>query len=110
MGEGKRRKLMPVDGIDGKDFLGVYRFPLSTNQKGDGVDRQRTRPSVEDEVESSRKNRQFQEIRKMVDSVPDVRLEKVNQLAKAIDDGTYNVSGKKIADALIQKHLVDLKA
>jgi flagellar biosynthesis anti-sigma factor FlgM len=101
---------MPVDGIDGKDFLGVYRFPLSNNQKGDGVYRKRIQPSVAVEVESSRKNRQFQQIRKMVDAVPDVRLEKVNHLAKAIDAGTYNVSGQKVADALIQKHLVDLKA
>ena len=41
---------------------------------------------------------------------PDVRLDRVNQLAKAIDSGTYDVKGEQIAEAIIQKNLIDLKA
>ncbi len=100
---------MPVDGIDGKNFLGVYRFPEVRNSKGNGASHRVNSLADETEQVNSR-DRQFQEIRRRVDSLPDVRLEKVNQLAKAIDEGTYDVSGKKIADAVIRKHMVDLRA
>jgi flagellar biosynthesis anti-sigma factor FlgM len=100
---------MPVDGIDGKHFLGVYRFPGPNQSKGnDASQRLKSEATANEQVNS--RNQQFQEIRKMVDALPDVRLEKVNQLAKAIDDGSYDVSGKQIADAVIRKHLVDLNA
>jgi anti-sigma28 factor (negative regulator of flagellin synthesis) len=45
-----------------------------------------------------------------VDAQPDVRLDRVNKLAKAIDSGIYDVKAEQIAEAIIQKNLIDLKA
>jgi anti-sigma28 factor (negative regulator of flagellin synthesis) len=53
--------------------------------------------------------KRFVEIRKLVDALPDVRLDRVNQLAKAIDEGTYDVKGHEIADAIIRKNLIDFE-
>jgi flagellar biosynthesis anti-sigma factor FlgM len=104
---------MPIDGIDGKYPPGILQFPPGNgngNGKGNGVTRVDASSQPQDEKVSSGKNLDFLEIRKMVDAQPDVRLDKVNRLAKAIDDGTYDVSGQKIADAIIRKHLVDYNA
>jgi len=63
----------------------------------------------QDDVEFSDKSKEFLRIRSLVDSLPDFRLDRVNQIAGAIDAGTYNVSSDKIADAIIRKNLVDFE-
>ena len=60
-------------------------------------------------MQISEHSREFLRIRQLVDAQPDVRLNRVNQLAKAIDSGTYNVKGEQIAEAIIRKNLIDLK-
>jgi len=100
---------MPIDGINGKNQFGVYPFPSEKNQKGNGTNGSHPSQRSQEDLELSRKGRDFVEIRKMVDALPDVRLEKVNRLAKAIDEESYDVSGRKIADAFIRKHLIDFK-
>jgi flagellar biosynthesis anti-sigma factor FlgM len=98
---------MPIDGISGKNHPGILQFPVDRYQQWDGTNQPRASQSSQQDLEVARKNRDFVEIRKMVDALPDVRLGKVNRLSKAIDEGSYDVSGRKIADAVIRKHLVD---
>jgi len=62
-----------------------------------------------DNVEFSDKSQQFVRIRNLVDSLPDFRLERVNQLAKAVNAGTYDVTSTQIADAIIRKNLIDFE-
>jgi flagellar biosynthesis anti-sigma factor FlgM len=63
----------------------------------------------QDYVEFSDKSLEFLRIRKLVDSLPDFRIERVNQLSQAIDQGTYDVPGIQIAEAIIKKNLVDFE-
>lgn len=37
-------------------------------------------------------------------SSPDIRLEKVEQLKKAVQEGTYQIESSKIADRLVDDH------
>jgi flagellar biosynthesis anti-sigma factor FlgM len=62
-----------------------------------------------DNVEISDKSKEFLRIRSLVDSLPDFRLERVNQLAKTINEGTYDVTSVQIADAIIRKNLTDFE-
>jgi flagellar biosynthesis anti-sigma factor FlgM len=63
----------------------------------------------DDDVRISEASHEFLRIRRLVDALPDVRLDRVNHLAKSIDQGTYNISGERIAEAIIDKHLIDFK-
>jgi len=42
-------------------------------------------------------------VRKAINEVPDIREEKVRQLEKLYAGGTYNVSGKEVADKMVDK-------
>jgi flagellar biosynthesis anti-sigma factor FlgM len=50
------------------------------------------------------KQREFIRIRQMVNNLPELRMDRISRLKKAIDEGTYHVSSKKIAEAIIQKN------
>ncbi len=63
-----------------------------------------------DHIYISEQSREFLRVRQLVDQLPDVRIDRVNKLAEQIDNGTYQVSGDKIADAMIRKNMVDILA
>ena len=52
------------------------------------------------------KQREFIRIRQMVTNLPELRMDRISRLTKAIDEGTYHVSSRKIADAIIQKNFL----
>ena len=57
---------------------------------------------VSDTVEISNAAKTFQVARVAVSSASDIRAEKVARLKAAIEEGTYSVSGKDIADKLVE--------
>jgi negative regulator of flagellin synthesis FlgM len=71
-------------------------------QKGKKSEKPSSRP---DKVEISVKAREkrLREIRELLEKVPDVREEKVAALKTAIEDGTYEVKGKKVAEKMIKE-------
>jgi len=62
------------------------------------------------DAQISERDEEILRIRQMINALPDVRLDRINKLAKAIDSGTYDVKGEQIAEAIIQKNLIDPKA
>ena len=97
---------MSIDGVNGKRSTSPVE--LSGYVSGGKRDKvAQIRPN--DEVQISDETQEFLRIRKLVDSMPDVRLDRVNALAKAIDQGTYNIKAEHVADAVIRKHLIDLE-
>ncbi|MGP1433949.1 MAG: flagellar biosynthesis anti-sigma factor FlgM [Catonella sp.] len=57
---------------------------------------------VNDTVEISNAAKTFQVTRTAVAAAPDIREEKVAKLKAAIEEGTYTVSGREIADKLVE--------
>ena len=57
-----------------------------------------------DTVEISKEAKTFQVAKTAMANVSDVRSEKVARLKAAIEEGTYNVSGKDIADKLVERY------
>lgn len=57
-----------------------------------------------DTVEISSAAKTFQVARTAVASASDVRADKVAKLKAAIEEGKYSVSGKDIADKLVEKY------
>lgn len=59
----------------------------------------------EDKVVLSSKARENQEAKKILDSLPDIREEKVAYLKNEIDNGTYQIKGEEIAVKMLQDSL-----
>ena len=51
--------------------------------------------------------KRIQEAKIQLDDIPDVREDKVAQLKKQIESGTYEVNAEKTADKLIKEHLIN---
>ena len=51
--------------------------------------------------------KRIQEVRSQLDAVPDVDEEKVAQLKKQIEDGTYEINADKIAGKMINEGLIN---
>jgi len=49
-------------------------------------------------------------MRKMAQDLGDVRADKINELKGLIEAGTYNVSGEKIAEKIMEEALYDILA
>jgi flagellar biosynthesis anti-sigma factor FlgM len=64
----------------------------------------------EEKVDLSTKARDVQQIKNALVKLPDVREEKVQELKKEIEAGTYNVSGDKIAEKMVGESLLDIFA
>ena len=60
-----------------------------------------------DRVEFSQTARDVKDAREQLESIPDVREEKVNEIRGQIEDGTYKIDGKKIAHNMIRESLID---
>lgn len=58
--------------------------------------------------DGSMRGRLAAEARKIVDSIPDVRTDRVERIRDALERGTYRVEGSRIADRMIGDALRDL--
>ena len=64
-------------------------------------------PMSEDKVVLSPQAKKIQEARKLLNSVPDIRGEKVAGIKAQIGDGTYHVEEKKLAEKIIKESLLN---
>ena len=60
-----------------------------------------------DRIELSVRSREIRHLDELIQSTPDVREFKVEQIRSAIESGTYNVKAEKIADKILGGNLVD---
>jgi negative regulator of flagellin synthesis FlgM len=58
-------------------------------------------------VEVSSTAQEVQQVKKLVNQLPDVRTDRVQALKTQIENGTYQVSGEDIADLIIRRTLAD---
>ncbi len=60
-----------------------------------------------DEVQISAQAKELQRIRELVNQPDSVRAEHVDRIKRALDSGTYDISGRAVGDALIKQVLTD---
>ncbi|SES84187.1 anti-sigma-28 factor, FlgM family [Natronincola peptidivorans] len=63
----------------------------------------------QDKLEISQKAQEFQVALKAYKNLPEIRQEKVEILKEQVQTNSYNVSGKEVADQLIESILIDKK-
>ena len=61
----------------------------------------------EDKVALSPEAKQIQEAKKIIDSLPDIREDKVAEIRARIEDGTYSVDSEKIASKMIKESILN---
>jgi flagellar biosynthesis anti-sigma factor FlgM len=65
--------------------------------------------ATESSVAISDLGRVVAEAAKMLESVPDIRVEKVGRIQSELDAGTYQVEGEKVADKLVTEAVRDVR-
>ena len=63
--------------------------------------------SESDRIELSVRSREIQHIDDLIRSTSDIRAAKVEEIRNAIENGTYNVKAKQIAEKIIGGSLID---
>ena len=76
---------------------------------GKGIDATRTGAAAgaRENVQISEQARMMQRANEIANSVPDFRADKVAALKQSIQNGTYKVDAREIADRLVDEHLKD---
>jgi negative regulator of flagellin synthesis FlgM len=84
-----------------------YVKKTAEEERVEGGKKSKKPSSKTDRVEISKEGREkkLQEIKGLLEKVPDVREEKVTAVRTAIEDGTYRVKGKEIAKKMIKESI-----
>ncbi len=84
----------------------VNREKTRSGTVSDGQSSSKTLPSG-DRVALSPEAKIMQEAIKVLETLPDVREEKVAQIRERIEDGTYQVDGRKVAEKMINESIMN---
>ena len=60
-----------------------------------------------EKVDISLEARELLKAKKSLDGLPEVRVEKVEQIKKALQDGTIKTDSMELAEKIIKEHLLD---
>ncbi|MGI6143948.1 MAG: flagellar biosynthesis anti-sigma factor FlgM [bacterium] len=94
-----------------QEVLKAYGSPAAkadrTKARGPERPRQPGQSVIEDRLSLSEQAREIKRVKEMARRAPDVRTEKVEEVKRQIEAGTYNVSGEEIAAKLLSRLLVD---
>ena len=58
-----------------------------------------------DEVDLSTQAKDFTSVKRMLSDIPEVREDKVQEIKKRIENGTYNVSSKDVASKILAQSI-----
>jgi negative regulator of flagellin synthesis FlgM len=87
--------------------LNNYRKQTRADDKVKGSQDFKTGLNKADQAQLSEEARLHQVALKALKNMPDVRDDKVAELKKAIDSGSYQVSDKEIAEAILKRSIID---
>ena len=63
--------------------------------------------SESDRLELSVRSLEVSHVQDLIQSTPDVRQDRINQVRSEIDSGTYNIKAEKIAEKIVGGSLLD---
>lgn len=84
-------------------------------QKGELIKNETDRPTgaastITERVDLSARAKDIQQVKQLLEQVPDVREDKVQELKRQIDSGNYRVQADKIAENMMSESLIDIMA
>lgn len=94
--------------ISGKQVQNILKAYGDQSKVAKNTKSEKTSPvQKRDEVILSTEAKEFGQILQALKKLPDVREDKVNELAKKIESGNYTVESKDIAEKLVVRTLAD---
>ena len=72
-----------------------------------GSNRRTSSDGRQDRVQISQQAKEIQRIKGLADQPDPAREARIEQISRSVDAGTYNVTGGKVADAIIRHALTD---
>ncbi|MDM7996860.1 MAG: flagellar biosynthesis anti-sigma factor FlgM [Acidobacteriota bacterium] len=98
---------MEINGTNPLIVLNNGMQRLESPQKAEQSVKSGGAPSETDRLELSVRGREIAHLNELIQSVPDVREQKVEQVRRELENGTYNVKAEKIAEKIIGGNLLD---
>ncbi len=99
---------MKITGKDPSVNLEAYVKNIKDKKKIDASSGQAPKEIPKsDKVVLSPRAKEIQEAKKLLDSVPDIQEEKVARIKEQIENGTYKIDAKKIAQKMIKESLLN---
>ena len=99
---------MEITGKGSSVNMRAYMSNLKDKQKMEPVSEKPVFPKTEgDKVVLSPRAKEIVEAKKIIDSMPDIREEKVAAIKKEIENGTYKVDGDKVAINIIKESILN---
>ena len=96
--------------IENRSFINIDAYTKHVDEKKtvDTQKRNDTKGIVkEDKVELSSVAKKIREAKKIIDSVPDIREQKIAHIKTQIENGTYQFNGEKIASRMLEESLLN---
>ena len=99
---------MKITGKNPYVNLDAYTKNVKDKEKIDNQGTQAPKQVMEeDKVVLSQEAKKIQEAKKLMDSIPDIREEKVAKIKAQIENGTYQVEEKKLAAKIVKESLLN---
>jgi negative regulator of flagellin synthesis FlgM len=90
--------------IDDRKQLGNVQDMNKKRDVDKQVDTQKA-GSSSDKVSLSEQAREISELKGLIGEIPDIRRDKVEDVQKALDTGTYNLDSLKIAQKILEEEI-----
>jgi negative regulator of flagellin synthesis FlgM len=76
---------------------------LHKNRDIDNKDNANKADDSKDKISLSGKAKEINELKRLINDLPDMRSDRVDALKKAIDAGNYNIDSRKIAEKILEE-------
>lgn len=96
---------MKIDGnnpIEAKDLYGNIQDIKKNQEAEKKADTEKTEGSA-DRISLSGRAREISELKGMIEALPEIRTNKIEDIKKALDSGSYNIDSLKVAEKILQE-------
>lgn len=98
---------MQISGQGNVDHLAKLLLGVQGTESRRGYQSHAHPVAGQDAVQISSRAKELQRIQALANEPDQARAERVEQIRQSIDSGTYDVSGRKVGDAVIRQVLTD---
>jgi negative regulator of flagellin synthesis FlgM len=95
-------KIQGNNPIDGKELYGKVQ-ELNKNQETEKKEGAQKADGNKDKISLSGRAKEISELMGLIEQLPDIRMDKVEELKKAIDTGNYNFDPLKVAEKILEE-------
>ncbi len=95
-------KIQGNNPLDGKELYGKVQ-ELNKNQETEKKEGTQKADSNKDKISLSGRATEINELMGLIEKLPEVRMDKVEELKKAIDTGNYNFDSLKVAEKILEE-------